>query len=204
MVGAVQSNRRGLDVTLSNLASIGSLISGIAVLISLVYLAPQMRQTERNQRALITQSAITRATEFIGHSLDPVVAELQYRVAKGETAFSGAEIMQLRTLLRISVMSLADTDVQRKAGLIDEDTFEHSSTAVQGMLRQPIMRAIWKGSRLTYGTRMASMVDTLIESLPFATPLDLTEKLKSDLATVRRDDENQHADKAMAEETGAP
>jgi hypothetical protein len=45
---------------LSDLASIGSLISSAAVLISLVYLALQIRQAERNQRALIHQGRASR------------------------------------------------------------------------------------------------------------------------------------------------
>ena len=47
-------------MTLSDLAAIGSLVSGLAVLVSLVYVSIQIRQTERNQRALINQGAMAR------------------------------------------------------------------------------------------------------------------------------------------------
>jgi len=55
------------------------------------------------------------------------------------------------------------------------------------MLRQPAMRAIWKGSRASYGARMAAMVDKLAENLALATPVDLAEKLKADLAAIHRE-----------------
>ena len=42
-------------MTLSDLASLGSFISGFAVLISLIYVAVQIRQTERNQQTLLQQ-----------------------------------------------------------------------------------------------------------------------------------------------------
>ena len=47
-------------MTLSDLASIGSLVSGAAVLGSLIYLALQVRQTDRNQMAAIRHSRVTR------------------------------------------------------------------------------------------------------------------------------------------------
>jgi len=46
-------------VTLSDLASIGSFVSGVAVLISLVYLASQVRQGNRATRAEIHQNILT-------------------------------------------------------------------------------------------------------------------------------------------------
>ena len=39
-------------MTLTELASIGSFVSGMAVLVSLVYVAIQIRQAERNQQTL--------------------------------------------------------------------------------------------------------------------------------------------------------
>lgn len=50
-------------MTLSDLASIGSLVSGIAVLVSLVYLAQQIRQSTKHTRAQIQQGRIQRITE---------------------------------------------------------------------------------------------------------------------------------------------
>jgi hypothetical protein len=40
-------------MSLTDLASIGSLVSGVAVLVSLIYLSLQVKQAERNQQASI-------------------------------------------------------------------------------------------------------------------------------------------------------
>src|SRR6185369_1973473 len=45
-----RTSSKGNPMTLSDLAAIGSLVSGFAVLISLVYLSLQVKQTERNQQ----------------------------------------------------------------------------------------------------------------------------------------------------------
>ncbi len=57
-------------MTLSDLASLGSFVSGAAVLISLVFLYfqirqvnAQVRQAERNQRALLQQGRAGRAAD---------------------------------------------------------------------------------------------------------------------------------------------
>ena len=47
-------------MSLSDLASLGSFVSGFAVLISLIYLALQVRWTKRNQQIAIRHSRATR------------------------------------------------------------------------------------------------------------------------------------------------
>lgn len=51
-------------MSLSDLASLGSFVSGFAVLVSLVYLALQVRQAEKNQRAVLNHGYITRVTDY--------------------------------------------------------------------------------------------------------------------------------------------
>jgi hypothetical protein len=47
-------------MSLSDLASLGSFVSGFAVLISLIYLSLQVRQTKRNQQIAIRHSRASR------------------------------------------------------------------------------------------------------------------------------------------------
>lgn len=51
-------------MSLSDLASLGSFISGIAVLTSLIYLALQVRQTKRNQQIAIRHTRASRVVEL--------------------------------------------------------------------------------------------------------------------------------------------
>ena len=61
-------------MSLSNLASLGSFVSGFAVLISLIYLALQVRQSERNQQIAIRHSRASRIVELQLALADPAVA----------------------------------------------------------------------------------------------------------------------------------
>jgi hypothetical protein len=60
-------------MTLADLSTIAGLISSLAVLVSLIYLAIQVRQAERNQQASIRQGRATRAVDIILASAEPAL-----------------------------------------------------------------------------------------------------------------------------------
>jgi hypothetical protein len=62
-------------MSLSDLASLGSFVSGFAVLLSLIYLALQVRQTKRNQQIAIRHSRASRIVELQLALADPAVAD---------------------------------------------------------------------------------------------------------------------------------
>ena len=62
---------RSVRMSLTDLASIGSLISSVAVLISLIYLALQVRQAEKNQQASIRQGRANATASRAGSACGP-------------------------------------------------------------------------------------------------------------------------------------
>ncbi len=71
-------------MTLSDLASIGSFVSALAVLVSLVYLALQMRQSARNQMATIHHERTALAQENILRVMDAEMTEVWMRGQAGD------------------------------------------------------------------------------------------------------------------------
>ena len=173
-------------MTLSDLASIGSLVSGVAVLISLIYLALQVRQAEKNQRALMNQGTAARVSEALLALAQPQFAGLSSRAQSGDTDFSAQEINQLRMILRVSLLSLQDALVQHRAGLVDHITFQNSTGAVRSILALPAYRAIWVRNRSSYAPEMAAFVDDLIAKTPRTEPIDLAVQFKADVAEIMR------------------
>ncbi len=77
-------------MNLSDIASIATVISSLTVLVSLIYLSLQIRQTERNQRAAMDQGAANRNVEINVFHADPRVISLTTRVKSlWETGRSG-------------------------------------------------------------------------------------------------------------------
>ena len=72
-------------MSLSDLASFGSLVSSVAVLVSLVFIGLQIRQSNRNQRSLMQQGRSARNVELLARLSDPRLSDIMLRVSKGET-----------------------------------------------------------------------------------------------------------------------
>ncbi len=87
-------------MTLSDLASIGSFISGIAVLVSLVYLAIQIRQSTRAQRAMGHQNRHDFAQQFLLKLSEEPTAAIFLRGAAGSADLTPTEALQYNALMR--------------------------------------------------------------------------------------------------------
>jgi hypothetical protein len=173
-------------MSLSDLAAIGSLVSGLAVLVSLVYLSLQVRQTERNQRALMNQGVVTRTVELIMLNNEPNLNAIHTRVYAGETTFTAQEINLLRNTVRARLTNVQDAYLQHRSGLTDQITFDNALGGARSMLTQPVYRAIWISHRTTYAPEWMAYVDKLIESTPLSKPVDSVTRFNADLAEVMR------------------
>lgn len=178
-------------MSLSDIAAIGSLASGMAVLGSLVFLyfqmkqmSEQVRQTERNQRAIMNQGTIDRIAESMRFFSEPHISSLLSRVQSGETNLSAAELSQLRFCMRINLVSLQDTLLQHGMGLIDQITYDNGVRASAVMLTMPAFRALWQVDHAAYADEMAAHVDRLIAEKPPAAPIDIVALFKANLATI--------------------
>jgi len=79
-------------MSLSDLASIGSLVSGFAVITTLVFLLFQMRQTNRNQQSLMQQGRAARWVTILLNRTTPEMTNLNSRLWEGDLSLNGAEI----------------------------------------------------------------------------------------------------------------
>jgi len=169
-------------VSFSDLGSLGALASAVAVLASLVYLSAQVRQAERNQRALLGQAAATRAAEVLRWRSEPLIAALFTRVEAGEVDFTATEITQLGFMLRITVAMNQDTALQHAVGLVDRRSLELTRGGLLGHLRWPLFRAIWAMIRIEFPPETVALVDEVIAATPIAQPRDQRSELKRLLA----------------------
>lgn len=172
-------------MTLSDLSSIGTLISSVAVLISLVYLALQIRVTEKNQRALINQGILNRTVEMVKWNAEPHISPLVTRVFAGETEFNPEEINRLRLIMRVRLSNFQDAYLQRHLQLSDEITYENAFIGIKQLMAQPVFRSMWKRHRGTYASELIEIVDQIIKDTPLAPPADPVAQYKSDLEEVR-------------------
>ena len=68
-----------------SIADLASLASSVAVVVSLVFLGLQIRQSNRNQRSLMQQGRSARNVELLSRLSNPSVSDVISRAATGES-----------------------------------------------------------------------------------------------------------------------
>ena len=162
-------------MNLSDLAALGSFVSGVAVLASLALLwfqlkqmTSQVRQSEKNQRASIRQVHSMRISEaFLGRLQ---YADVWVKAWNGEP-LSDAEVYQVMQDMSAVWFSIEDSFHQYRDGLLDEATWQANLTGLRNGLRSPYLRAAWSFIRLsTVDADFVLLVDKVIsETKPAAT-----------------------------------
>src|SRR5579859_3500965 len=114
-------------MTLSNLASIGSLVSGVAVLISLIYLAQQIRQSAQNQRAAVHQGRSVAISDLLIRIAEPSLARTFSRAALGDREIPVEEFYQYLNLLGALLIGWEDHFAQHQSDMLSDDRFFSTS-----------------------------------------------------------------------------
>jgi hypothetical protein len=161
-------------MSLSDLASLGSFVSGFAVLASLIYLALQVRQTKRNQQIAIRHSRATRVVELHLALANVAVADAWLHGSGSPQQISQTEVGQYNNLCRALFFHFEDSFYQREEGLLNDDAFETVVAGVRLSARSPGFRAAWKLARPNFGGRFLAFMDGAIAGASATPPVDLS------------------------------
>jgi hypothetical protein len=131
-------------MSLSDLASLGSFVSGFAVVISLIYLALQVRQAERNQRGLMQQGRADRLSFLLLQMAEASTAEIYTKGGNTPESLSESELERFLLICRSAFLSGEDSLLQYKAGLLDEAAFASFAAGARGQLTSPGLRLAWR------------------------------------------------------------
>ena len=172
-------------MSLSDLASLGSFVSGVAVLISLVFLyfqvrqvTAQVRQAERNQQASIRHTRISRAVELQRELSDPGRSDVWWHALLRPGEITEAQFRQFFTLSRAFLFHVEDTFYQHEDGLLNEDAFETTVAGLRNFVSNPGARAIWSVQRRGFRGKFLAFMDSLVSAAAQGPPVDLLDAWK--------------------------
>jgi hypothetical protein len=168
-------------MTLSDLASIGSLISGSAVLVSLVYLSLQVRQTERNQQASIRQGRINRAVELVTARMVPAVAEAVSNGVEGDPNLTAQQLALFVSYVDAYFLHAEDTYYQHEVGLLNEAAFATFAAYQKYAFTQCGMRVQWKRQRVYYTGAYVEFMDKLLDAASISPAHDALAEWRTDV-----------------------
>jgi hypothetical protein len=170
-------------MSLSDLASLGSFVSGVAVLISLVFLyfqvrqvTAQVRQAERNQQASIRHTRISRAVQLQLDLADPGRSEVWWKALIGPQEISETQLRQFFALSRAFFFHIEDSFYQHEHGLLNDDAFETTVAGIRRFVSNPGARAIWRVQRSGFRGKFLAYMDGLVSAAAQGPPIDILDE----------------------------
>lgn len=157
-------------MTLSDLAALGSFVSGIAVLVSLIYLSLQIRQNTLAHRATAHKVRADFVMESLHQLGDPVLASTFVRGAAGDRTLSEAEFTQFNAYMHAWFVGMSEIHWLHQRGMLDEDAFQGSIAALRARLQSPGIRAEWSVVRPVMPEHFRVEVDRLMAEQAPAPP----------------------------------
>lgn len=148
-------------MSLSDLASIGTFVSGIAVVISLVYLSFQIRQTARNQRGTMHQLRASLTTDIMLRIAESGMAQTFRAGLSGNRDISEAEFWQYFYAASAILRTTENAYTQYEDGLISDTHFETAKASARTFLASPGYRALWQATRLNRESGFRDFMDRL-------------------------------------------
>ena len=178
------SQRRPV-MSLSDLASIGSFVSGIGVVLSLIYLSLQVRHADRNQQASIRQGRSTRVADLFMGASNPSVADAVAKGIAGAEDISSIQFEQFRYYCLAHISHAEDSFYQHQDGLLNDAAFETFVSALKGWFRSFGVRAVWKRARDAFAGEFVEFMDKICAETPIASSTDVLAQWKSDVAAEK-------------------
>ena len=151
-------------MTVGELGSLGEFVGSIAVVVSLLYLAFQIRQNTKTVRAsahhAMTESANAIAFEFARSENAPLL--LKGGRALGD--LTAEERFKYSLLMRVSLGFYEESYHQYWDGLLDRDVWESRSLTLKEVFAQPGVAEWWRMNGHLYSTRFQEELAKLLDA----------------------------------------
>lgn len=171
-------------MSLSDLASLGTFVSSFAVLISLAYLAIQIRQADRNQQSALVQQRTAARVEGLFHCAEPHLAPVLLKANADPANLSELELSQLFQAYSALWNWFADAFVHHESKLMGGLAYDSLIAEMTPILSRPSARAFWAMSRESYAPAFSDFIDAQMKIVPMVWHANRSERWKAELAKL--------------------
>jgi len=144
------------------IGAISELVSGLAVLITLVYLAVQLKQAKHLMLSNAHQSRTDRNIALVQFLAND---DQSLRGFTGSLDFNSLDDLQksrATLLFSATLRHFEDMHYQFELGVIDDDTWEANLVGIQGATASPGARAMWQRCKHMFRKPFIDLVDSII------------------------------------------
>lgn len=147
-------------MNLETMSQLGEFVGGIGVILSLVYLAFQVRSNTKSQRADMTARILDRmAAQQHTYAFDAEASKFFTRAITDPTQLTLDERNQFAWLMTEFLSAMEFLMQQYQAGNVDEQTWLRWSKTVDWWLSFPGIRAFWFGRPTPYTDAFTDYVE---------------------------------------------
>jgi hypothetical protein len=144
---------------------VAEIVSAVAVVISLVYLAIQIRQTRQQASTDNLQSTVDRwVGALISAMRSEEDADFLRHALHNYDELSVPQMARLHAFMMDLVAPFQAIHTKHESGLIDPRLWETIRTNMAGWFRCPGMLALWQQSKSAYPPYLVEEIDAAIEA----------------------------------------
>jgi hypothetical protein len=147
-------------VTLQDLGNVGEFLGAVAVLVSLIYLALQIRQNTTTVRAgtsAAISESLARVTEIAGS--DPRTARLWTLGIAGDQSLDAEDELQFALLFASYMRRLENAYFQQFRGFVDLEHWQTTERMLSTLMKFPGASRRWETLRGVHSDRFVAYVD---------------------------------------------
>jgi hypothetical protein len=152
-------------MTFEDLGALGDLISGFAVIASLIYLAAQIRQNTAMITAQTVQSAVDATQRVLLYRVEDSNLRAILRKARANDQLDSDELEVLVSYLQASFMNFQARLQHNARGLFDPSVNESYELILRDYLHQGYVQRWWTFAKALYGREFRNHCDAMIAEI---------------------------------------
>jgi hypothetical protein len=169
-------------MSLTDLAAVGGFVSSLAVVATMALLLLQMRQVDRNQKALLQQGRSARVTDLILRRTESELSKALTKALQADMSIEDSQVEVVNAFFAALFWSIEDSYLQFKAGLLLPSSWETDAATLRGFFSVPACRVAWLMNRHLMKGEYRDHVDALMREIEPLPPTDILAAWKSHMA----------------------
>jgi hypothetical protein len=153
-------------MTLSDVASVSTVVSSVAVLASLVYLSLQLRQNSRHQKATIHHDRLAHTETYLATIFgDADLMSLQVRGQAADETLDDLQVNRFVFMQYANLLFYQEYFLLRVDGLLEEARYANAIGNLRLLAGEPGTRAAWKILKPIFAPAFANFLDQVMEEV---------------------------------------
>ncbi len=145
--------------TLQDLGSLGEFVGALGVVISLIYLAQQMRQNTTSVRAASFNSMTENSIRLLEPAFrDGDFAEFLHRAEHSPSTLSPNELVRWDSYMTAVYRHFGNLVYQHRVGVLDRQMYQSYKDTLKQHLRTPSWRAWFRENQGVFSTSLVKLV----------------------------------------------